>query len=90
MLLLSKFYECISTQSLKHYFIPSFNLLSVKMTDQAQTELLRIFDIMMQSDISIMKECESLNKVWVASLNHEPDKTDVAELVKKKLLRNDE
>ena len=35
MRLLSKFCECLKLRSLSHYFIPSFNLLSVKMTDEA-------------------------------------------------------
>ena len=61
--LLSDFCECVRIRSLQHYFIPSFNLLSVKMTDQAQMELLRIFDRILQSDISIIKECKTLNKI---------------------------
>ena len=90
MRLMSGFHECIRVRSLKHYFIPSFNLLSVKTTDEAQMELMRIFDIMLQSDISIIKECKTLNKVWVECLNHDADITDVAGTAKKKLLRNDE
>ena len=89
MRLLSNFCECIRERSLKHYFIKSFNLLSVKMTDQAQSELLRIFDIIIQSDISIIKECKTLNKVWVDNLNQDSDKNNVAEIVKRNVLRND-
>ena len=87
--LLSGFCDCIRLRSLKHYFIPSFNLLSVKMTDQAQMELLSIFDIILQSDISIIKECKTLNKTWVECLNNEVGTTDVAGTVKRNLLKND-
>ena len=89
MRLFSDFCECLRLRSLKHYFIPSFNLLSVKMTDEAQKELMRIFDIIFQSDISIIKDCKTLNKVWIEYLNRETDTADVAITVKKNLLRND-
>ena len=87
--LLSDFYECVRLRSLKHYFIPSFNLLSVKMTDEAQMELLRIFDIILRSDISILKECKTLSKVWDECVNHEAGTTDIANTVKRSLLRHD-
>ena len=93
MRLLSGVCDCIRLRSLKHYFIPSFNLLSVKMTDEAQMELLRIFDIILQSDIRTIKECKTLNKVWVECLNHQADTigvNDVAGIIKKSLLQNDE
>ena len=89
MRVLSDFCECIRMRSLRHYFIPSFNLLSVKMTDQAQMELLRIFDIILQSDISIIKECKTLNETWVECLNNEVGTTDVAGTVKRILLQKD-
>ena len=89
MRLLSNFCECVRVRSLRHYFIPSFNLLSVKMTDQAQMELLRIFDIILQSNINIIKECKSLNKIWVECLNHDADTIDVAGTSKRNMLRND-
>ena len=88
--LLSKFMECIRTKSLRHYFIQSFNLFSVKMTDQAQMELIHIFDIILQTDICIMKECKTLNKVWVQFLNNDCDTHEVADIAKRNLLRNDE
>ena len=68
--LLSGFRECILRGSLKHYFIPGFNLLSVKLTTGAREEILRIFDIILQSDISIMKECNTLSTVWDKFRNH--------------------
>ena len=88
--LLSDFCECVRLRYLKHYFIPSFNLLSVKMTDQAQKELLRIFDIILQSDISIIKEIKTLNKVWIDCLSLDADSTDISETVNRNFLRNDE
>ena len=75
MRLLSDFRECVRIRSVRHYFIPIFNLLSVKMTDDAKKELLRIFDIIRQSDISIIKECNTLNVIWIDCLNREADTT---------------
>ena len=89
MCLLSEFCECVSMRSLRHYFIPRFNLLSMKMTDEAQIELLRIFDIILHSDICIFKECKSLKEDWVQCLHLDADKIDVTVIVKKNVLRND-
>ena len=89
MRLLLDFCECVRVRSLRHYFIPSFNLLSVKMTDKAQIELLGIFDIILKSDISIIKECKTLNKVWTECLHHDADATYDARTVNRNLLRND-
>ena len=89
MRLLSDFRECVRLRSLKHNFIPSFNLLSVKMTDEAQKELMTIFDIILQSDISIIKECKTLNKIWVEFLIHEAGTTEVVGTEQRTFLRND-
>ena len=89
MRLMSDFHECVRTRSLKHYFILSFNLLSVKMTDDARKELLRIFGIILQSDISIFKECETLKKVWDDCLNHGAGMNYIVGAAKKNLLRSD-
>ena len=89
MRLLANICDCIRVRSLKHYFIPSFNLISVKMTDEAQMELLRIFDIILQSDIGILRECNTLNNVWFECLNHQLGTNDVSRTVQKNLLRND-
>ena len=70
MFLLTGFRECILRSSLKHYFIPEFNLLSVKLTTDARGEILRILDIISQSDISIIKECNTLKPVWDKFVNH--------------------
>ena len=70
MYLLSGFRECILRTSLNHYFIPEFNLLSVKLTTEARWEILRILDIVLQFDISIMKECNTLKAVWGQFVNY--------------------
>ena len=70
MFLLCGFHECILLGSLKHYFIPEFNLLSVKLKAAARDEILRIFDTIFQSDISIMKECSTLKTVWDKFISH--------------------
>ena len=49
---------------LRHYFIPKFNLLSVKLTPAAQRELLQLFDIIIERNISILKECGRLETFW--------------------------
>ena len=54
---------------IKHYFFPTFNLLAVKLTLEAQTELLQLFDIVIQSDLTILRECETLKNVWVKFLS---------------------
>ena len=42
--LISEFCNCIQEGMLRHYFIPSFNLLSIKLTRAAQIELMQLFD----------------------------------------------
>ena len=63
-LLLSEFSKCLRDGVLRHYFIPRFNLLSVKLTPAAQRELLQLFDIIIESDISILKYCGYLQEMW--------------------------
>ena len=62
--LLAEFSTCIRDGVLRHYFIPRFNLLSVKLTPEAQRELLQLFDIIIESDISILKDCGDLQVWW--------------------------
>ena len=64
MYLLREFSQCINEGVIRHYFLPRFNLLSVKLTPEAQTELLHLFDIVIQCDINILTECEALQNVW--------------------------
>ena len=89
--LLVGFSACIREGMLRHYFIPRFNLLSVKLTRAALTELLQLFDIIVQSDISIIKECKTLTKIWSEFLKEKDNKdTVISRLRKTSLLRNDE
>ena len=89
--LLVGFTECIRKRMLRHYFIPKFNLLSVKLTRAAQTELLQLFDIIIQSDINILKECKTLTKIWSEFLQEKDNKINVISRFKKtNMLRNDE
>ena len=64
MFLLTEFSKCIRRGVLRHYFIPNFNLFSVKITREAQTELLQLFGTIIQYDISIFNECKTLRNVW--------------------------
>ena len=73
MHLLSRFCECLRMGMLKHYFIPNFNLLSVKLTAQNQRELLRIFDMILKSDICIIKQCKTLTNIWRKCLSPDND-----------------
>ena len=62
--LLIEFSKCIREGRLSHYFIPVFNLLSVKLTREAQNELLTIIDLAIGYDINIFQECETLLSIW--------------------------
>ena len=89
--LLSEFSKCIQGGVLRHYFIPRFNLLSVKLTQAAQTDLLQLLDIIIQSDISILRECRTLRNVWSQFLQVVQEKVNVLSSLKRRnLLRNDE
>ena len=89
--LLFEFSKCIQEGVLRHYFIRRFNLLSVKLTRAAQTELLQLFDIIIQSDISILKECRTLCDIWLEFLHVDQDRINVLQNIKRRnFLRNDE
>ena len=62
--LLIEFRQCLNEGVIRHFFFPRFNLLSVKMTAEAKIELLQLFDIIIQSDITILRECQTLKTVW--------------------------
>ena len=64
MYLMREFSKCILEGVLLHYFIPSFNLLEVKLTRNAKEELLQLFDVVVQYDMAIMSQCPSLVDVW--------------------------
>ena len=52
--LIHEFYNCIQTGVLRHYFVPRFNLLAIKLTRDAQTELLYLFGKVREHGISIL------------------------------------
>ena len=89
MYLLAEFAKCIQEGVLRHYFIPRFNLLSVKLTRAAQTELLQLFDIIIQSDISILKECRTLRNIWSELFQWRENKNIISDNKRENLLRND-
>ena len=64
MYLLREFYKSLQGGVLRHYFIPQFNLLEVKLTESAQRELLQLVDIVIQYGMAIMEYCPSLAGVW--------------------------
>ena len=91
LFLLVEFTKCIRDRELPHYFFPSFNLLSVKLTHEAQRELLPILETAIEHNIAILRECNTLRKVWsrftttVGNINH------VTRMMKKtNIVRNDE
>ena len=90
--LLSEFTKCIRNGVLRHYFIPRFNLLSIKLTQAAQTELLQLLDIIIQSDISILRECRTLQKIWSKFLQAHDDRNKINDICNSKqrnMQRND-
>ena len=89
MYLLAEFSKCIREGVLRHYFIPRFNLLSVKLTRAAQTELLQLFDIIIQSDISILKECRTLRNIWSELIQWCENENIISENKRENLLRID-
>ena len=64
MYLLHEFYKSLQGGVLRHYFIPQFNLLEVKLAGSAKGELLTLFDIVIQYDMAIIAQCTSLADVW--------------------------
>ena len=64
MFLLHKFCECLKSGVLRHYFLPRFNLLEIKLTRDAQKELLQLHDIVIQRNIELFAHCASLSDVW--------------------------
>ena len=88
---LTGFSQCLHDGVLKHYFIPTFNLLSVKLTREAQSELLQLYDIIIQCDISIFKECKTLQSVWSKFLSANDNQMNIIHNEKKNtLIKNDE
>ena len=89
--LLREFSNCIHEGVIRHYFLPQFNLLSVKLTAEAQTELLHILYIVIQYDISIMNECKAMRNVWSKFLLANENQMKIINNIRKtNLLLNDE
>ena len=63
MYLLHEFYICIESGVLRHYFVLRFNLLDIKLTRDAQTELLSLFGTVREIGIPILGQCKSLSGV---------------------------
>ena len=62
--LVNNFCRCIQDGVLRHYFLPRFNLFEVKLTKDAQVELLQLYSVVIQNGMSIMAQCPSLSSVW--------------------------
>ena len=89
--LLREFFQCIHKGVIRHYFLPRFNLLSVKLTPEAQTELLHLLDIVIQYDISILNECKAMRNVWSKFLLANENQMKIINNIRKtNLLLNDE
>ena len=63
--LMFEFFKCLREGIIRHYFFPKFNLLSVKLKPESQTEILQLLHIAIQSDIAIFKECRTLRPIWL-------------------------
>ena len=64
MYLLNTFCNCIRTGVLRHYFVPRFNLLEIKLTPEAQSEFLPLFEMVREIGVSILNKCDSLAEVF--------------------------
>ena len=93
MYLFHEFYSCIQTGVLRHYFVPRFNLLEIKLTPDAQTELLKIFGKVIQTGISIIRQSNTLSGMFshfieIRDRRHCEMRT--TEIYKRRILDNDE
>ena len=75
--LLVEFRQGLNEGVIQHYFFQRFNLLSVKLTSEAKIELLQLLDIIIQSDISILRECETLKTVWSKFVSADENQVNV-------------
>ena len=88
--LLFEFSQCLREGVLRHYFISTFNLFSVKLKRAAQIELLQLFDIIIEKDISIIKECITLHNIWsVFSQTHRNRSNIICNVQRRKMLNID-
>ena len=87
--LLIEFRQCIREGLMRHYFFPRFNLLSIKLTRDAQKELLQLFGTIIQCDISVFRECSALRKVWSRFITIE-GQVAISNMRNNSKVRNDE
>ena len=88
---ITEFAQSLHDGVLRHYFIPRFNLLSVKLTREAQRELLQLYDIVIQYDISILKECKTFQHVWSKFLSADENQISIRRnALKTYFIKNDE
>ena len=93
MYLFHDFFSCIRTGVLRHYFIPRFNLLEIKLTPDAQTELLKIFGNVIQTGISIIRQSNTLSGMFshfIEIRDRRHCKMRTADIYKRRILDNDE
>ena len=89
MYLLQEFYNCIQTGILRHYFIPHFNLLEIKLTQEAQAELMYHFGRILENGLPIIGQCESLSKVHLDFRRTSEINVYQRELLRYRILKND-
>ena len=86
-----EFANCLQDGVLPHYFIPDFNLLSVKLTRGAQRELLQLYDHVIQCNMSILNKCKTLRIVWSKFLSADNDQiTIIHDARKSYFMRHDD
>ena len=93
MYLFHEFYSCIRSGVLRHYFVPRFNLLEIKLTPDAQTELLKIFGKVIQTGISIIRQSNTLSGMFshfIEIRDKKHCKMRTTEIYKRRILDNDE
>ena len=91
--LFREFYFCIQSGTLRHYFVSRFNLLEIKLTPDAQTELLKIFVNVIEAGISIIGQSHSLQGVFsnfIAARHRRHCEMRTTEIHKRRILDNDE
>ena len=64
MYLLDEFYICIQAGVLRHYFVPRFNLFNIKLTPDAQIELVCLFGKIREIGMPVLGQCKSLSGVF--------------------------
>ena len=86
-----RFFECLREGVIRHYFFPRFNLLSIKLTREAHTEIIQLFDIALQTGVGIVRECPSLRSIWTKLITTDDNMaTTMRDLQRQNILRNDE